>query len=346
MTDNELELLLHRILSGNLLFYYKNDKYELKKIPNSIRYEADLIYQKIINDEKYGDWIREENMTEVMTSLGLWHKDSYKLISNLEKKIENLKVELFKSLLDSVKQKTVRRGLEATKNQLNSLLNTKNEFMVNTLEGYASSLKHEYIVCNTLYCNNKKVFDYNNSNTSSYSNFNDLVNEINKHIISISDFKSLARSNIWKSYWNAEKNNVFNGPVTDWTDDQRSLVNMAKMYDSVYEHPECPNEKVIEDDDMLDGWMIVQRRKNEKAKNQSSVDEINPNLKNAQEVFLFGKTQQDREDILALNSDASMHTMKERFNYIGSVGTAEDSSLPDVQRELMTQANEMVKNRK
>ena len=55
MNDNDLEFLLYRILSGKLLFYYNHQKYELRKISNETRYEADLIYQKIINDEKYGD---------------------------------------------------------------------------------------------------------------------------------------------------------------------------------------------------------------------------------------------------------------------------------------------------
>jgi hypothetical protein len=346
MNETDLEFLLHRILSGYLLLSYKNEKYELRRISNQTRYEADLIYQKIINDEKYADWIREDNMMEMMMDLGLWHKDTNKILSNLDKKIENLKVDLFKSFLDTAKQKSIRKAIESSRNQLNRLNNTKAEFIVNTLEGYASSIKHEYIICNTLYCNNKKVFNNNDNDLASYSIFNDLVNEINKHIISLSDFKKLARSNIWKSYWNAEKTNVFKGPVTDWTDDQRSLVNMTKMYDSVYEHPECPNEKVIEDDDMLDGWMIVQRRKHEKAKAQNSVDEINPNLKNAQEVFLFGQKKEDIEEILALNSDESMRTMKEKMNYIKNVGQTEDSNLPDVQREIMTQAQSMIKNRK
>ena len=330
MNDNELEFLLHRILSGQLLFYYKNDKYELRKISNQTRYEADLIYQKITNDEKYNDWI----------------KDTNKEMDNLDKKIENLKVELFKSLLDTNKQKNIRKALDSSRSQLNGLNNTRAEFIVNTLEGYASSIKHEYIICNTLYHNNKKVFDNNDNSLSSYSIFNDLVNEINKHIISLSDFKKLARSNIWKSYWNAEKTKVFPGAVTDWTDDQRSLVNMTKMYDSIYEHPECPADNVIDDDDMLDGWMIVQRRKHEKAKKQNSVDEISPNLKNAQEVFLFGQKKEDIEEILNLNSDEAMHTMKERMSYIKNVGQTEDSKLPDVQRELIVQANDMIKNRK
>lgn len=59
MNDADLELLLHRILSGYLIFYYKQEKYELRKISNSIRYEADLLYNSIISDEKYSDWIRK-----------------------------------------------------------------------------------------------------------------------------------------------------------------------------------------------------------------------------------------------------------------------------------------------
>ena len=139
---------------------------------------------------------------------------------------------------------------------------------------------------------------------------------------------------------------MFSGVVSDWTDDQRSLVSFSQMYDSVYEHPECPDDKIIDDDDMLDGWMIVQKRKIAKAKKQAQVDDINPNLKNAGEVFLFGKQKEEVEEILSLNSKEALYRMKEKINYINRVGSSEDSKLPDVQRQIMTDTQSLINNRK
>jgi hypothetical protein len=346
MNDAEKELLLHRILCGSLLFYFRHEKYELKKITNHIRYEADLLYNRIMNDEKYEEWIREANMIPHMIVLGLWTKDSDQMITQMEKRIDNLKVELFQNLVSSDNQKRIRKNLTSAKNALNQMLNAKSEFRVNTLEGYAESIKNEYIICKSLYKKEMRVFDAEDTSSSSYTYFNDLVNIINRHIIKLEDFKLLSRSNIWRAYWNANKENVFPGSVSEWTDDQRGLVNITKMYDSVYEHPECPNEKVIEDDDMLDGWMILQKRKAEKTKNQKSIDEINPNLKNAQEVFLMSRNTQDFESIMDLNSEGSKRRLQEKIAVINSAGEVQDSQLPDVQRELLVQSNELFKNRK
>ena len=42
------------------------------------------------------------------------------------------------------------------------------------------------------------------------------------------------------------------------------MVSFSRMYDGAYGSPECPPDKVIEDDDMFDGWLIDQRRTREK----------------------------------------------------------------------------------
>lgn len=349
MTDVELEILLHRILHGSLIFFYKNERYELRAISNYTRYEADLLYNKIVNEEKYNEWIRSDNADYFLINLGLWTKDTPKLLEQLDKRIENLKVELYENFMNTNMQKKIRNNLLSARKQLDSINNTKAEFVSHTLEGYASSIKYEFTICNSLYKNSKKVFDFDSRdhNSLSLSVFNDLVNEINKHNISIADFRALARSYLWKSYWNVHKtNSIFEGAVSDWTDDQRSLVSFSQMYDSIYEHPECPSDKILSDDDMLDGWMISQRRKIEKAKKQTTIDNLNPNLKKANEVFLFGKGAEEVEEILSLNSAESMGRMKEKINYINHHGKSDDAVLPDNQRQIMIESQKLASNRK
>lgn len=345
MNEAEVELLLHRILCGSLYFYFQQEKYELRSCSNTVRYEADLLYDKIINDEKYNDWIREENMIYTMINLGLWHKQTDSFIKQLNNKIDNYKVELFQNFATTSKHPKIRKNLDNTRYELNKILNTKQDFFNNTLEGYAMSIKNEHIICNSLYKNNKRVLQSDSSNANTYSFFNSLIMEINKYSISINKLKNVAKSQVWKSYWNASKENVFPGTVSEWTDDQRGLVNLSKMYDSVYEHPDCPNDKVIEDDDMLDGWMIVQKKKNEKQKTQKTIDDMNPNLKNAQEVFLMASNTEEVDNIIGLNSEQSLYRMKEKIAAINQAGSIDDSMLPDTQRQIMNQANEMRKNR-
>jgi hypothetical protein len=344
MNDFDIDFLLSRILSGYLIFFYQNQKYQLRYPTIELKYEANILYNNIINEEKYNDWIREENITKVMIHLGLWENSTDALLQNMDKNIDNLKVELYNSFLNKSKQPKIRESLRSVEAQKDKILSRKYEFVSNTLEGYAASIKNEYIITNTLYDSRGELVFKNSDNISknslSYQYFNALVQEINSHVISVSDFKAIARSGIWKAYWGANKSNVFDTSVINWTDEQRSLVNITKMYDSVYEHPECPDDKIIEDDDMLDGWMIVQKRKLHKQKKEISLEQSNPRLKNAQEVFLLADDQDDIEEILDMNSPESKMRMKEKFNFIqNSQGPVEELQLPDVRRDVVASLN-------
>jgi len=348
MNDVDLELLLYRILSGKIIFSYNGESYELRPPSNNIRYHAQLLYNNIINDEKYNDWIREEDLSYLLINLGLWTKDTQIIMKDIEKKIDKNKIELYKSASMPDRTRTIRKALNNYRNQLEGILTHKNDLYANTLEGYASSIKHEYIICHTLYYNNNtKVFANSiNNNSSSYVQFNNLVNEVNKQNLSLTIYKQLARNGMWRSYWNCNKENIFNKAVSDWTDDQRTIVNMSRMYDNIYEHPECPGDNIIEDDDMLDGWVLDQQDKVKKAKKQASIDSLNPKLKNAQEVFLMANNEEDIEDIIGLNSPESLRRMKNTVNYVKAVGETPEFNLPDTQMELRNQASQMLKNRK
>ena len=66
----------------------------------------------------------------------------------------------------------------------------------------------------------------------------------------------------------------------------------SKLYDGAYEHPECPEDSVIQDDDMFDGWMIFQRRKREKSKTAKQVDSvIGAKQREAEELFIPSPNQ-------------------------------------------------------
>ena len=239
----------------------------------------------------------------------------------------------------------MRKKIIITQKEIDKIASSKQGFFTNTLEGYADSIKHEFIICSTLYKNNKKVFSNNLKDSASYTHFNNIVNEINKYVLTIKDYKAIARSQLWKSYWNSSnKNNIFCEYAMDLTDEQRSLLNISRMYDSIYEHPECPEDSVIEDDDMLDGWMIIQRKNNAKNKKQKSLG--NNKINEANEVFIVTDNTEDVASIVDLNTDENKAILMEKLKYINSnsnQGQVEDFNLPDVQRDLLTKARQLRK---
>ncbi|MGB0657638.1 MAG: hypothetical protein ACPGOS_01095, partial [Gammaproteobacteria bacterium] len=77
-------------------------------------------------------------------------------------------------------------------------------------------------------------------------------------------------------------------PSIHLTRDQLSLCQFSSMYDNVNESSESPAEDVINDDDCLDGWFIVQKREYEKSKNKKDMEKLlgNSKVANSQEIFL------------------------------------------------------------
>jgi hypothetical protein len=327
---NDIEIDLYRILSGKLIFSYQNKEYELRNQDSLLKYKANLIFQSIINDEKYNDWIRAEYLDNYMTSLGIWNQEMSLSMKNSEKVIDDLKVSLYGGRFNSKQTEKTRKNLASIRNRIGKLSETRSSFYANTLEGYADSIKYEYLITNTIYCNNQKVFPDLTSTQNSYTEFTGLITEINKYFISVATYRKIARSELWRTYWSLGKEKVFGKAVEDWTDEQRSLASFSTMYDSIYNHPEKPTDSVINDDDCLDGWMILQHRNVEKTKQQEQMTKNSPQMAKAQEIFVFTDSQEGIEQVMEMNSSDSMAIMKERFRAVEKVGEIDQLSLPDI----------------
>lgn len=87
------------------------------------------------------------------------------------------------------------------------------------------------------------------------------------------------------------------------TINQRNLLTWSKIYDNVQESLECPSEKVIEDDDMLDGWFLVQKLERERERverereSSSSKSKQASKLANAQVMFSPNDEFSDMDNI-------------------------------------------------
>jgi hypothetical protein len=152
-------------------------------------------------------------------------------------------------------------------------------------------------------------------------------------------YKKIARSDYWKNYWNNNKTKVLDDPVSEWSDEQKSLINISCMYDRIYEHPECPKEDVINDDDALDGWMIFNKQENERKKKEKGVDDmLTGKMRNSSEIFLMANNRDQAQDIQGLNSDKSLSALKQKVDFVMSnKGPVRDAQLPDVKQKIRDQ---------
>jgi hypothetical protein len=93
------------------------------------------------------------------------------------------------------------------------------------------------------------------------------------------------------------------------------------MYDSVYEHPESPSEQIIDDHDLLDGWMIKQKRDNDRKKKQSDLDKQNKRLQGAGEVYVMAEDKKDLQDIYDMNNPLAKKMIKSNIGQMEKQGS-------------------------
>lgn len=335
-----LNLYLSRILSGFYTFIYKDTKYKLVYPDISVKYEADLFAEEEYENNKFNDWISDNQIIYTLIDLGMWSIDGDKKLKNLETQIEDIKIDLYKNFLNPNKTKSLRKTLENHKKNYNKLFETRHSLDHITPSGYSNLLKSQYILINSIYdIYNSKVF--NSLENIDHAYLDNIANIVAQNNIDISVFRLLARSDVWKNYWSANKDYLFDKPTINWTDEQRTLVVLTKMYDSAYEHPDCPPDSVFDDDDAFDGWMILQKRENEKNKNKNRTDKmLDKKLNKAQEVYLMAHSKEEAQNIYNLNDQQSLGILKERNQAIMNSGKElVEAQLPDVQRNLVVESN-------
>ncbi len=344
MDNKVLSLYLSRILSGQYIFIYNNVTYKLIYPDTNIKYEAELYAEQAYNNSKYNEWINETDIEHWLVDAGLWQYGDSQRLENLEKQIEDHKVDLFNNFLNPSRIKSIRRSLSSARSLQNRLYQLKHAFDYVTLNGYCSNVKNEFLLTHSLYdTNNNLVFK--NIDDNNYQQMSAVFDFINQNTIDIPIFRTIARNEIWRSSWSANKENIFSKQTVDWTDEQKTLVIMSKMYDSAYEHPECPPDSVIEDDDMFDGWMIIQRRESEKNKAKQRNEKMlkDKKLGNANEIFLVARSKEEKENIYSLNDNQARFTIREREAVLSQAGgPLKDKDLPDVQRNIVMQNNQAI----
>jgi hypothetical protein len=166
-----------------------------------------------------------------------------------------------------------------------------------------------------------------------------LFNSYSSQIIDEDKIRELSRKDPWTNIWNCAKSEigVFGIPASSLSDEQRMIISWSRIYDSIHESPDCPADEVMQDDDLLDGWLIFQHKKREKEKKEQYAN--NKAAQKGDEVYLFADNQQDAEKIYAMNTGDSKAIIKNRQKQIdkSKKGVSVEHTL-DAQLELRRQA--------
>jgi hypothetical protein len=314
LDDIYYERILNRIIQGRLrvkvgdlvLFIYEPDSLILE--------ESYEVYEEAKKRAYFSGCYLKEDAINLLCEMGLWSPFDKKQAEELEKKVEDLKVHLFENFFKKKEAKGIKANIRMTENLRGKILAKEHQFDHLTCEGVAGFTRKSWILSNTTKTIDGNIYNFADISSSS------LLDIYSSQTITTESFRKVARSSPFRTMWSTSKTrgDVFGKCSTQMDGQQLSLVSFATMYDNVYEHPESPVEAIVDDDDALDGWFIVQKRKNEKERLAAAADAKLAGSKNAnaQEVMLMATNQEDAQNIYDLNAGTARSTIQSRQKQI------------------------------
>jgi hypothetical protein len=73
--------------------------------------------------------------------------------------------------------------------------------------------------------------------------------------------RAISRTPEWRARWRSVKESnsaLFDGSAVSWDRNKLNIIYWSDFYDTVYQHPECPPEEVVANDDLLQQWLSQQ----------------------------------------------------------------------------------------
>ncbi len=343
MKHYERELFVSRVRSG--VYFVEHEGVKLKIVTPTIEEELEMAegYNKAYEEALADDFMTEDQMLEWMKSRELWGDEDEERIKGLKKDMEKLKVEIFNNRNKEDLREHIRKYIREGEKQLTKQIDKKHSFSSNTCEGVAMLEKSfDFIKICTYYGGEK--YDFKRLSVEF------VLHLFHDKILSEKQTREIARNDPWRSVWMLRDSNsykLFANNGTELSVDQKNLLVWSRMYDNIQESMDCPDDDVIEDDDLLDGWFIVQRKKREAEKAESDFDNStgSDKIKNSEEIFMVPSSDKEAEKIEALNDINSKMVKRQRMATTKEKGEVKASEFPDAQLDLRLKSNQMFKEK-
>lgn len=349
------EKLVYRILSGRTKINVNNKTYFVKGANAHQKYLAEEIYSELC--EEYYELMSDENLMDWLIENDYWSTQEEEKLGQFKKEIEEFQVKLFELGLRGQEKITTKKCIAHARDRIKELSNKRHAFDFLSAKGAALIEKNKYLIgLGLTNSKGKPILTEFNYLRGKFPLFDRIVVEYNRKVIKIGEYREIARTEPWRQYWSAKEatSSIFDVPATYLTDEQLTLISWTRLYDNVFQHPKCPSDEVIEDDDMLDGFLIKDKRDRDKEKLKETAEDLikNPKIKSAQEVFMMADTPEYRtgeyelpmvmspDEINNLNDESVKATKRQRDGFIEKHGNVKEAQLPDVKKKLQMAINQ------
>ena len=312
--------------------------------------------QKSISEDVYEERLEscieagvlsEDEILDKLISVGLWSDFEQSELDLIPELLSKMKMNLYLAYKALKQRKDLEKEIDDLKKKFSYLTRKRNIFRLHTAEGSSEAYKYKYLICcNTRNCENELIW----KNTNYLEDRSGIVDVLIEYYFrsqpSEELLRELVRQEPWRSLWNNGKSSegIFGKPSCQLTPSQKALMSWSRIYDNVYESPEAPPEEVIENDDLMDGWLTYQSKKREEDKKKNSASEKATGVK-GDEVFLMADSENDASRVFALNNAQGKSILKTRQKQMKKAkkGLPAEKTF-DAQMEMREMAMEQFKN--
>ena len=310
MELHEREFFIARISTG----YYK-----IKVSPDVVVYvhpltrdeafEATEIFQEALMEALDTGVMSRKESYEKMLETGVWSTEEEARIKQLEKDMEQYKVDIYSLYFKSNSREKARADLRLQEQEHSQLLGKKHAYDHVDAEGVANYAKLNWMI--------EKATKLKDGSPYNFSHFtsHEILQRKDSMQLNEQKIRILAKDAPWTNIWNVSKKTgtLFREETFSLTREQQVLMAWSSIYDSIKDSYEAPPDDVINDDDACDGYLIDQRRKRDKQRGQKAADELMNVHPGAQEVFIPAETSEDAARVHGLNDGGSEMVRKNRL---------------------------------
>jgi len=301
----------------------------------------DVIQSHDIYQESYDECLLNGIMTNDETSHwlnaeGLWTEQQEQNLKESQDNIENIKLEMFKNALNKPKVDSLRKQLRGIEKAIIKASSYKNSLFQNTCETNAEYEQRTWLILQSVKIKTKTFTIEDHINT--------IYNIFQQNLLEDKDIRELARKEPWHSFWTvADKGKISlfkKYKDRDLTYNQKNLLLWSQTYDNIQESIDCPDRDIIDDDDLLDGWFILQsrERQNEKKKKLLDTSIGNAKIQNSSEVFVVGQSKEQIEDIQKLNNSKNKALLNQRISKLDQRNSVDFYDFEDKKLEVIQEA--------
>lgn len=341
MEQWEKSRYISRIISGKTRLRINGRVFFVGSPSRLQRCLAEEIFAEQLQEARWGGAYDEDELREILAGKNIWGAADEDRLKRLKTDLENLKVALFESRLKTHKIPAIRRALEDTKAETGRLEILKHSHDKFSCLAIASAARQRFLLGCSVFYEDGAPYWAGEAGWEEPDGILDKIRfKLDSDLVSETQIRAIARSDPWATLWNVQKHcgkPLFDCSAVDLNDEQKSIIIWSTIYENIRNHPDNLQDDYIDDDDLIDGWMIIKRKEREKNHVKGSTEGINnEKIANAPEVFVMAESMQEVEHILNRNDEDARMTLKQRMEVIKKSGAdgVSEKDLPDVKIKL------------